>query len=146
MHAVSEALVAAGSSVAKSVLGDAEGNQRDVVKNLMQNRRMICVSYHLPVILRRSSQKPGHWSAQWDPDSFIARGEKSLADYVEMIWIGMVTRECLDRVTSTEQARTRRASVSSSSSSKGPRDRRAASSGGLDAQDASFSPKVGGIA
>jgi len=115
--AAAGALTPMSSPAAKAMLGEPAESQRSKVRRLMQGRRMICVTYHLPVILRRAGTM-GQWTAQWDADSFLARSDESLADDAEMHWVGVVTRECMDRVTAREQAKLRRESVSSIDSSR----------------------------
>jgi trehalose-phosphatase len=85
-----------------------------VLGGYMRHRRLICVTLSLPVILRRlpgvapadGSAGAPRWSATFDSDNFLARGPKrSVASTVEMVWVGMVTQDCFDRVTDKEQPR-----------------------------------------
>ena len=84
------------------MLEEPAESQKSKIRRLMRGRKMICVTYHLPVILRRAAGGVGQWTAQWDPDSFLARSDESLADDTDMHWVGVVTRECMDRVTARE--------------------------------------------
>ncbi|KAA0167175.1 hypothetical protein FNF27_03103 [Cafeteria roenbergensis] len=91
-----------------------------VLGSLMRRRRMVCVTLSLPVILRKLPSPPGgppRWTAVFDPDDFLARGaSRSVADTVEVLWVGFVTRECMDRVTASEAPR--RSSVASTDSDR----------------------------
>lgn len=91
-----------------------------VLGSLMRRRRMVCVTLSLPVILRKLPCAPGgapRWTAVFDPDDFLARGtSRSVADTVEVVWVGFVTRECMDRVTASEAPR--RSSVASTDSDR----------------------------
>ncbi len=75
---------------------------------LLGKKRVIVISYHLPVILRRSSD--GTWAATWDVDNFLARSKHSVASELQVIWVGCVTRRCVDAVTATEGTREQRSS------------------------------------
>jgi len=75
---------------------------------LLGKKRVIVISYHLPVILRRSSD--GTWAATWDVDNFLARSKHSVASELQVIWVGCVTRRCVDAVTASEGTRQERSS------------------------------------
>ena len=94
-----------------------------------KGRKLIIVSYNLPVILRQErvpvpqsspSASPTYttkWTASWSPDEFIARSsENSIADDIETIWVGCVTGQCIDRGAGIDK--TRRMSMESAGSAR----------------------------
>ncbi|KAJ0403374.1 hypothetical protein P43SY_007125 [Pythium insidiosum] len=56
------------------------------------NATLFLVCYHLPVILSKSSET-GIWAAQWNRDSLIARTEGSVAESMNVRWVGCVTSQ-----------------------------------------------------
>lgn len=78
------------------------------VRDMLTNRRMVVVSFHLPVILRRGED--GTWVATWDVDNFLARSKHSVASELPVQWVGCVTRRCVDAVTASEGTRAHRSS------------------------------------
>jgi hypothetical protein len=89
------------------------------LKDRFPHRKLIVVSYNLPVLLRQerydiatgasispvamptpSGDVGTRWSAAWSAEDFIARSsENSIADEMETIWVGCVTGQCIDRAT-----------------------------------------------
>lgn len=50
---------------------------------------LFLISYHLPVKVKKHE---GKWIASWDPNSLIARSEKTIAESMKVRWVGFVTR------------------------------------------------------
>jgi hypothetical protein len=73
-----------------------------------ESRKLMIVSYTLPVILRKHPETHA-WSATWIEDDVLARTTHSIADDIKTIWVGCITRECIDLSPSTESKRTHRA-------------------------------------
>lgn len=89
------------------------------LKERFHQRKLIVVSYNLPVLLRQerydvttgasvspvalplpSGDVGTRWTAAWSAEDFIARSsENSIADEMETIWVGCVTGQCIDRAT-----------------------------------------------
>jgi trehalose-phosphatase len=80
-----------------------------LIAEMMRKRRMFCVTLSLPVLVRRvTDDETGavDWSVEFDQDNFLAKGTKhSLADHVKLVWVGLLTRDCVDRVAPTERPR-----------------------------------------
>lgn len=88
-------------------------------------RTIFIVTYHLPVVLRKRRSKDNNstnseWTAQWIEDDILARTPNSIAGDVKTIWIGVVTRECIDNTTWEEDLRGAAPGSLSSTTSKGP--------------------------
>jgi len=66
--------------------------------------KLFIVTYSLPVVLRKDPVT-GSWSATWIEDDFLARTPHSICDDVKTIWVGAVTRECIDLSTAVEAKR-----------------------------------------
>ena len=57
-------------------------------------KRVFIVNYNLPVLIRQTVLK--EWDVQWDRDQLSARSEDSIADKVEVLWVGVVTGVSVD--------------------------------------------------
>jgi trehalose 6-phosphate synthase/phosphatase len=53
-----------------------------------ESSALYLVGYHLPVILKKSEKG---WSAEWSKDSLIARSEESVAEDMQVFWVGTVS-------------------------------------------------------
>jgi trehalose-phosphatase len=66
--------------------------------------RLFIVTYHLPITLRRrrngkNEKNESQWECAWVEDDILARTPNSIAGDIRTIWIGVVTRECIDSKT-----------------------------------------------
>jgi trehalose-phosphatase len=71
-----------------------------------KSSRLFIVTYHLPITLRRriGTKKNGsQWECAWVEDDILARTPNSIAGDIRTVWIGVVTRECIDSKTWEEE-------------------------------------------
>lgn len=82
---------------------DVEATNEMLHNTFGTKRKLFIVTYHLPVVLRKHG--PERWSAHWIEDDILARTPNSIAGDVNTVWIGVVTRECIDNATWEEAVR-----------------------------------------
>lgn len=61
------------------------------------------MTYHLPITLSRSPD--GAWSAAWVADNICAKTPNSIATDNGVMWMGVVSRSCMDAPTLAYLAR-----------------------------------------
>jgi len=72
---------------------------------LMEERFLVLVCFHLPIVLSKDSQ--GEWEASWN-DSLIAKSENSVSDDIQTMWIGSVHASIpIDDLSSEEKEKIR---------------------------------------
>lgn len=68
-----------------------------------EKSRLFIVTYHLPITLRRrrngSNKNGSQWECAWVEDDILARTPNSIAGDIRTVWIGVITRECIDSKT-----------------------------------------------
>eukprot|EP00945_MAST-04E_sp_MAST-4E-sp1_P007255 g7255.t1 len=66
-------------------------------------KRVFLVNYNLPVKIRQNIEK--EWIVEWDRDQLSARSEKSIADKMEAVWVGVVTGVMIESSEAKEAAK-----------------------------------------
>jgi trehalose 6-phosphate synthase/phosphatase len=79
-------------------MGDSTAPNRAKSEQFDSSRKVFIVTYSLPVKLSKNALT-SEWSVTWAEDDFIARSPSSLADALDTIWVGAVTKACLDDAT-----------------------------------------------
>lgn len=56
-------------------------------------KRLLLIAFHLPLKMRLKAETELDevWEAEWDPDNVVAKSEDSVADEMQVTWVGAVT-------------------------------------------------------